>query len=342
MISINARNVHDALAEGVNLINEHGVLVPSRNGDALRVHSPVTTVYEHPEERVLFWGGRDANPFFHLFESIWMLAGRNDVEFVSTFVKRMSDFSDDGKTFNGAYGHRWRSWFGRDQLLLAIHELRSNPESRRVVVQMWDGGHDLGLDSKDLPCNTAVYFQKGTDGSLEMMVTNRSNDMILGAYGANAVHMSFLHEFVARSVGLNVGRYYQTSFNFHAYVEDFERLAEKESWIDFKNPYEDAVEPVALFQTPEESNLFLRDCKRFCAFAHSGSEDLVEAEVESDWFKNVAVPMLRVWKAWRTKNAPERFTEALKLTNEIQASDWRKAAVEWIARRYERWDGGQP
>ena len=88
----------------------------SRSGSVIEFPSPVTTTYKRPEERVLFYKNRDANPFFHLFESIWMLAGRDDVKYLSNFNKRMEEYSDDGHTLHGAYGYRWREYFLTDQL----------------------------------------------------------------------------------------------------------------------------------------------------------------------------------------------------------------------------------
>jgi thymidylate synthase len=78
---------------------------------------------------------------------------------------------------------------------------------------------------KDVPCNTNAFFRV-TNGKLDMMVNCRSNDIFWGAYGANAVHFSFLQEYVASSIGVEVGRYWQNSFNFHAYVDRFP----KEKW----------------------------------------------------------------------------------------------------------------
>src|SRR5690606_9555427 len=110
----------------------------SRNGPVAQILEPVIVTYTHPRERVLLYTERDCNPFFHLYESLWMLAGRNDVAPLAYYNKRMPEFSDDGKTFHGAYGYRWRTHFGWDQLRAIVEELRTNSNSRRVVLQMWD------------------------------------------------------------------------------------------------------------------------------------------------------------------------------------------------------------
>lgn len=125
---------------------------PSRNGEVLMIEEPVIVTFTHPRERVLFNAARDANPFFHLYEALWMLAGRNDVAPVAYYAKNMLNYSDDGTTLNGAYGYRWRkandpedyySPVYIDQLKVLISHLRADPNSRRAVLQMWNVEDDL-------------------------------------------------------------------------------------------------------------------------------------------------------------------------------------------------------
>lgn len=127
---------------------------PSRYGDVVAAEEPFTITYERPLERVLLIKERDANPFFHLFEALWMLAGRNDVESLAYYNVRMREFSDDGVTLNGAYGYRWRKALAEDregnlyshpidQLKIVGNHLLSSPETRRAVLQMWTVEDDL-------------------------------------------------------------------------------------------------------------------------------------------------------------------------------------------------------
>ena len=95
MLSIAARNVTEALHIGLGHLNKNGVWLETRTGKVLEYPAPVATTYYHPKERVLFSPIRDANPFFHLFEALWMLGGQEDVDYVSFFNKRMLDYSDD-------------------------------------------------------------------------------------------------------------------------------------------------------------------------------------------------------------------------------------------------------
>jgi hypothetical protein len=83
---VTVRNVNEALGQGISwLAGPMGVEEPSRNGPVRVSPYPVVTTYANPAERVLFSPMRDANPFFHLFEALWMLAGRNDLPWLVQF-----------------------------------------------------------------------------------------------------------------------------------------------------------------------------------------------------------------------------------------------------------------
>jgi len=229
MITIQVRNVHQALPEGMYYLRHSGLERSSRAGRVLVAPGPVMTVYSHPTERVLFWPQRDANPFFHLMEALWMLAGRNDLAWLERFNSKMREFSDNGVTLHGAYGYRWRYHFGRDQLNQVVELLRLTPNSRRAVIQMWDCNIDFceleKLGSLDTPCNDLVFLEI-RDGCLNQTVLCRSNDIIWGAYGTNAVHFSVLQEYLASRIGVRVGIFYQFSNNYHAYEDIFRKNEE--------------------------------------------------------------------------------------------------------------------
>lgn len=146
--SVMSNDLADATHDPVSVIKR-----TSRNGPVLMIDEPVTVTYTHPKERVLFNAARDANPFFHLYEALWMMAGRNDVASVAYYASNMVNYSDDGKTLNGAYGYRWRhasysepehyGKFQLDQLDMLVDHLKADPGSRRAVLQMWNVEDDL-------------------------------------------------------------------------------------------------------------------------------------------------------------------------------------------------------
>lgn len=321
---IPVRNVHHALPLALHQLQSRGVNRDSRNGPVRMFPTPVTTVYKKPNERVIFHALRDANPFFHLFESLWMLGGRRDVASVAVYVKRMETFSDDGKTFHGAYGYRWRHHFKFDQLAVIIQALTKNPDDRRCVLGMWDARVDLGKDGKDFPCNTTAMFSVDTTGKLNMLVTNRSNDLIWGAYGANAVHFSFLQEYVASALGREVGTYYQVSNNFHAYVEVLTPLASIASVFANDNPYlQGEVKPFPIMA--EGQAAFDLDLETY----------LTRGPIvgfSTAFFRQVVTPMHFAHLAYKVGDI-DRFLRAREILFQCNASDWRKAALEWLHRR---------
>lgn len=336
-MEIRVRNVNEALPRSLELLAMAGVDRDSRNGKVRLFPEPVTTIYERPRERVLFEPLRDANPFFHLYESLWMLAGRDDVAFVAQFVKRMRSFSDDGRTLHGAYGRRWLSWFGEapedgDQLTRVINALKSNPDDRRQVISMWDGHQDPTVaqrGGKDVPCNTHIYVWIDTDGCLSMTLCNRSNDIIWGAYGANAVHFSYLQEYLAAGVGVPVGQLYQGSNNLHAYHATLEPLLElgEQGYNPQEDPYAcGLVEPYPLVSTP--LNIWREDLELF----------MYEGPVvgfRDQFFRRVATPMWVAHMAYKDKNDPERFAAARMALDNCKATDWQLACNQWLDRREE-------
>lgn len=337
MYTITASAPDFALEAGLWYLRTAGIVGESRNGRVLRAPGPVCTAWPDPTKRVMFSPLRDANPFFHLFESIWMLAGRNDAASLAVYNSHMATFAENG-TFWGAYGHRWLNFFGFDQLAVVIDRLKSDPNDRRVVLSMWAPYGDLvpcdddgsgGNKSRDLPCNTAIYFDAGL-GQLNMTVTNRSNDIVWGAYGANVVHMSFLHEFVALATGIPLGTYYQFSNNYHAYIDrpDVARLIDtqrpRESWaVNFvpRTGYTLGVKPRALLQPDETRMDFLDDAS---AFFEGGSP-----LAATDFFAHVAAPLRQAFEAYKADD----FGVALARCRECLAEDWRYAAVDWLVRR---------
>lgn len=317
---IKARNVNGALCDAMYRLRTNGFEEDSRNGPVVKLDAPLCVTYTRPQERVLFDFMRDANPFFHFFESLWMLAGHNDVEFLEQFVPRMRDYSDDGATLSGAYGYRWRHHFEMDQIIYVIRLLQEHPTTRRAVIAMWDPQTDLVLDedSKDLPCNTTIMFQY-SNHQLDMMVTNRSNDVIWGLCGANAVHMSFLHEYVARSVGMPLGHYHQVTFNAHAYLtEQYHRMAVA--------PYSDDryMKAVTIpLPLPSAIDQFNADLYKFM------SDPSGEPAFYTEFFNHYATNM---WDAFQAHK--RGFADAaLSCISAMPDCDWKVACGEWLLRR---------
>ena len=338
--TISGQNINEAYALAMYSFTNPREYVTrdSRNGPVREIWCPVATVYTKPRERVLFDETRDCNPFFHFFEGLWMLAGRNDVKFLDRFTKNMGLYSDDGKTLHGAYGHRWRYHFPDlgtnvhlDQLDEIIRHLQHSPESRRAVLQMWDPCVDLVAPGKDVPCNTAIYFYI-REGELTMTVTNRSNDAIYGAYGANVVHMSMLHEYVASSIGVKVGRYYQFANSLHLYTDNpvAARCLRNPPTLPVVDPYTSrTVQVYPMFwggATQDEFDGDLVDYFDMYEEPHA----VKEHKFSTAFFREVVAPMHYAHSLYKLGDVKGAilYNGAYNL-----ATDWALGAHYWLGRR---------
>lgn len=369
---VDVRNVRDAYYWGMRYLRTHGIEEATRAGPAIVAPGPVLTTYARPTERVILDTKRDANPLFHLFESLWMLAGRDDGRWLDLFVKDYSSrFGEpaDGR-IHGAYGHRWRRFFGLDQLDTVVAKLRANPGDRQAVIQMWDAtpGHvhvrlvpatnydrsrngpisewvglaDLTGNWRDRPCNTHAYLRI-RDGEysvvsgeysrvLDLTVCCRSNDAIWGAYGANAVHFSVLLEYLAGRIGVGVGQMYQFSNNFHAYRDAFDKVYPTEDLSA-----DDEYGPTHLIVgDPASFDEDLRDFMRWT----DGDDDAVLGSAPPDyprnpWLVDTAQPLYCAARLWRSGEREQARRDVVGDHDVFPniAPDWRRAVLEWMDRR---------
>ena len=312
MHTINAKNVEDAYMQARKHMEEWGVTESSRNGEVMVVPWPVMTVYGNPTDRVLLNRGRKSNHAFHINEAIWMLSGSNDAHWLDQFIHDFSSrYANPDGTMDGAYGHRWRKHFDCDQLEEVVEILTVANNSRRAVIAMHDPVYDLNVDTLDQPCNTHIYLRVRA-GALDMTVMCRSNDIIWGAYGANAVHFSVLLEYLAAAIGVKVGMMYQFSNNWHAYTnvwENSNKNITREDWTGYT--------PLPLVNNAEG---FIADCERW---VHPDWEKFVYL---NDWFARVLYPIRKSFMA--AKNGS--YAEAYGIADNIHDFKWRKGMIRWI------------
>ena len=313
-LSLVYHDVNQAYSEIQTIKGHYVQREETRNGPALSFPMPVIVEHTTPYRRVLFDPARDANPFFHYMEAIWMLAGEKNVSFPGKFAKNIFNYSDDGVVLHGAYGHRWRYHFDMDQVEQVIHMLTKDPATRRAVIAMWDPIHDLGSDTKDLPCNTHLFFRI-VDGKLNMTVCNRSNDLCWGMLGANIVHFSVLQEYIASDIDVPLGSLYQFTNNLHIY----------EGWED-KYTYHEVTwysQNPSLRRYPFGSmNFSVAEAAEFC-------ELQLEKEYACKILRDNAVPMLATWNAYKNGD----LNLALHLASKIYDDDWCEACTNWLKRR---------
>jgi thymidylate synthase len=224
------KNTTYALIDILKLLLDKGRSVAPRRAETLEAINQVITITS-PEERVITTPFRNNNIFSTIVETIWVLSGRNDLEILSHYLPRASDFSDDGKTWRAGYGPRLRSWEGVDQIGEVVRLLTREPESRRAVLVLFDPKHDF-RESRDIPCSNWLHFLI-RDGLLHMSVVIRSNDVIWGFSGINTFEWSVLHEMMSFWTRTKVGlaSYYLGSL--HLYGHHYRRA--KKIVNHFKN-----------------------------------------------------------------------------------------------------------
>jgi thymidylate synthase len=172
---------------------------------------------------------------------------------------------------------------------------------------MWTAG-DIEGGFKDHPCNTHITLRI-VEGRLNMLVMNRSNDLIWGMMGSNIVCFTMLQEYLAGQIGCPVGTYSVVTANLHVYPE-MPRYAEIMNEATINHPALRCESMRGLSHTIRRESL---------AF--------IKGYVpRNSWFRDVAEPMHRAYvtKTWRLR---------LSYAMLIECPAWREAATRWLLRR---------
>jgi thymidylate synthase len=168
--------------------------------------------------------------FSCLGELLWYLSGGNSVHFITHYVPRYRDDCEDGKTIHGGYGPRLFKWARNGAALEQINNvlklLKKKPHSRRAVIQLFDGT-DIAKDHKEIPCTCTLQFMiRGR--RLHLFTSMRSNDAFLGL-PHDIFAFTMLQEIMARSLGVELGRYKHFVASLHLYTKD---LRDAQQYLD--------------------------------------------------------------------------------------------------------------
>lgn len=247
----------------------------SPRGQKIHEMVPCSFTLADPRRRLIAAAPRDVNYGFAVGEFLWYWNGREDLETMLYYNKRMENFSDDGITLNSAYGKRIRGFYGieslgRTQWQNAVETLLRDHDSRRAVLIVnlprdeYDANSPRG--SKDVPCTLALQFLI-RDGSLDLHVTMRSNDVVWGL-PYDVFSFTLLQECMLLDLNeklekkLNLGFYHHTAASMHLYERHFVLAKRSVEW------YEQSAWVSALLPTPPL--LSLRDLR----FLSIDEEDL--------------------------------------------------------------------
>lgn len=250
--------VTEALPSMLTRLHRGGHVVGSRNGETKElIHVGITLL--DPHNREILVPNRKPNLAAQIAETMWVLAGRDDIEWLENYLPRVRDFSDDGETWRAGYGARLRRWEDHaqpkvvDQWRWLVQHLSDQPESRRGVMSIWDPIVDT-QDGKDIPCNDWLSFL-GRNGRLDLHVAIRSNDVIWGWSGINQFEWSALLEVTAAMTGMEQGSLHFSTTSFHLYDHHY---AKAEKIRTSELPMLDSVEDSPRFDASAVNHDF--DC----------------------------------------------------------------------------------
>jgi hypothetical protein len=156
---------------------------------------------------------------------------------------------------------------------------------------------------------------------LYMTTTNRSNDLIWGLCGANAVHLTVLHEYLAAMIGVEVGSWTHMTNNLHVYTEPHGHLVKQQDYYSAKQEHR-YPNTFPLVKNVAQFNEDLSRLLRGGPLAH----------FDEPFIREVAAPVWRTWKYYKEGNMEKALSETLS----IGAEDWGIACHSWLVRIREK------
>lgn len=164
-----------------------------------------------------------------IHELLWFLQGDTNVRYLQEHgVRIWNEWADEHGELGPVYGHQWRSWTGadgrtHDQISQAVATIRTNPDSRRIIVSAWNVGD---LDQMALsPCHCLFQFYV-RDGFLSCQLYQRSADVFLGV-PFNIASYALLTLMMAQVCELQPGEFIHTFGDVHLYNNHKEQALEQ-------------------------------------------------------------------------------------------------------------------
>jgi thymidylate synthase len=171
-----------------------------------------------------------------IYELLWFLQGDTNINYLKEHnVKIWDEWADENGDLGPVYGKQWRSWTGADgvevdQVKELIHTLKTNPDSRRMIISAWNVA-DLPK-MKLMPCHCLFQFytspptplqkERGVKGRLSCQLYQRSADVFLGV-PFNIASYALLTMMIAQVCDLEPGEFVHSFGDVHLYNNHFEQ-----------------------------------------------------------------------------------------------------------------------
>jgi thymidylate synthase len=153
-----------------------------------------------------------------IYELLWFLIGDTNIRFLNeNKVSIWNEWADKNGELGPVYGHQWRKWTSAngtiDQITEVVNMIRTNPDSRRLIVSAWNVG-DISKMALP-PCHVLFQFYVA-DGKLSCQLYQRSADIFIGV-PFNIASYALLTMMVAQVTGLQAGDFVHTFGDAHLY-----------------------------------------------------------------------------------------------------------------------------
>jgi thymidylate synthase len=161
-----------------------------------------------------------------IHELLWFLQGSSNIAYLrENGVRIWNEWADENGNLGPVYGVQWRSWPKADgtvvdQIKLAVETIKTNPDSRRIIVNAWNVGL---IDEMALPPCHAFFQFYVADGKLSCQLYQRSADIFLGV-PFNIASYALLTQMMAHVCGLKPGDFVHTLGDAHIYSNHMDQV----------------------------------------------------------------------------------------------------------------------
>ena len=173
-----------------------------------------------------------------IYELLWIIKGSTNIDYLKEHgVSIWDEWADERGELGPVYGAQWRSWPTKDgnsidQISDVIHQIKSDPDSRRLIVSAWNVSQKEKMALP--PCHTLFQFYVA-EGRLSCQLYQRSADIFIGV-PFNIASYALLVLMIAKATGLKAGDFVHTLGDAHLYLNHLGQVDEQLKRTPFALP----------------------------------------------------------------------------------------------------------
>lgn len=219
MYIIDEENIESTIYTSLELMKSNSNIV-STGRRTMKELSPVLIKVNNPLLREYLIPGRNNSIIATIAETLWVIGGKNDVEFLKPYLPRAGEFSEDGRTWRTGYGYRLQHHFGINQIFESYLELKRWNNTSQANMSLMDPKEDLSRTPSASPCTLSIHFTI-REGKLNTFVNMRANDLIWGLSHVNFYEWSVISELIANWLNIEVGSYFHYTVSLRVYQRHY-------------------------------------------------------------------------------------------------------------------------